>query len=189
LHPLKIVVVDITPELAPSLVHFLDQAVGKNYYQEKDIFEICKKSQKNGVNCSLALVDESGEVLGARITYPPGNWSKGRGQGLSPHLWKTKMEETAYFQSLFIAEKLTGMGWGPKLSLLSIDRLKKIGAKAVVCHSWIDSPNQTSQRYLKKLGFEPLVKYPLYWSKVDYNCTVCLKPPCQCTAEECILYL
>ncbi|MCB0393180.1 MAG: GNAT family N-acetyltransferase [Bdellovibrionales bacterium] len=174
--------------MIPDLVSFLDRAIGENYYSASELREILKKSEKEGMMCSLAVVDEDGKVWGARISYPPGKWKKGKGESLSPHLWKTKMEETAYFQSLFVDPELSGQGWGPKLSLESIDRLKRVGAKAVVCHSWVESPNQSSIRYLTKMGFEPLVRYPLYWTKVNYVCTVCGPPPCQCTAEECILY-
>ena len=61
--------------------------------------------------------------------------------------------------------------------------------QAVVAHSWKESPNNSSMKYLEKLGFLPVGEHPLFWSEVDYDCTRCGKPPCQCTATEMILYL
>ena len=170
----------------PQLKQFADQAIGSGYYSIAELEDIFKKSQLNGKMCSLLLIGESSEIQGLRLTYPPGNWQKGKGRHLSPHLWKVPVESTAYFQSLFLASEVQGQGWGEKLSLASIEILKNLGAKAVVCHSWVESPGNSSSKYLLRLGFLPLIRYPNYWKEVDYVCTRCGKP-CLCTAEEMIL--
>lgn len=167
---------------------FTDRAIGTNYYSSEELQEIYKKSLKNGQECTLVLEDEKGEVRGVRITYPPGNWEKGKGKGLNPQLWQVPLADTAYFQSLFVDPTLTGGGWGKKLSFEAIEILRKLGAKAIVTHSWKESPHDSSGRYLRALGFRLVATHPLYWKEVDYVCTRCGKP-CVCTAEEMIHYL
>jgi GNAT superfamily N-acetyltransferase len=173
---------------------FTDLAIGAGYYSEAELKDIFHRSSSNGVMCSFLLVgagpttaageSSAGEILGVRFTYPPGNWSHGKGEGLSPDQWPQAKSETAYFQSLFLSDKIQGQGYGSKLSQASIDVLKEIGAKGVVCHSWKESPGGSSTKYLEKMGFQKIKEHPLYWQHVDYNCTRCLKPPCQCTAIE-----
>lgn len=166
---------------------FTDVTIGKNYYSLSELEEIFKRSRKHSVMCSFVL-SRGHEILGVRISYPPGLWDHGKGQGLRPDLWKSPIDQVAYFQSLFIAEALQGQGWGKKMSLAAIEALKKSGAKAVVCHAWCESPNDSSRRYLRSLGFEKVATHPFYWKQVDYVCTRCGKP-CLCTADEMIKYL
>lgn len=180
----------------PKLKAFTDQAIGEGYYSFAELEDIFKRSCVNGDTtkmCSLLLKSKPApkadpstgdEIFGVRFTYPPGNWNHGKGRGLNPEKWPHALKDTAYFQSLFLSEKIQGKGWGSKLSEASIAVLKKIGAKGVVCHSWKESPGNSSSKYLLKMGFKPISEHPLYWSEVDYNCTRCLKPPCQCTAIE-----
>lgn len=168
---------------------FTDREIGAGYYSAQELEEIFNRSQKNGVMCSLVLDRGEGEIGGVRISYPPGNWESGKGKGLHPEKWPHSKDETAYFQSLFLAGDLQGQGWGGKLSQAALKILKDSGAKGVVCHSWKESPNNSSTKYLLKLGFMTIADHPLYWKDVNYNCTRCLKPPCQCTAQEMYLDL
>lgn len=179
----------LLPRDKEALKLFTDQEIGEGYYSLSDLDDVLTRSQKKDVMCSYVLKNPVGAIAGVRFTYPPGQWSHGKGKGLKPELWPHAIEVTAYFQSLFISGSLQGQGWGGRLSEQSIQTLKEIGAKGIVCHSWKESPNDSSTRYLKKLGFEILAEHPLYWSEVDYNCTRCLKPPCQCTALEMYLNL
>jgi len=172
----------------PALKQFTDREIGSGYYTEAEIEEIFRKSQKNGHMCSFVL-KKNDEIFGVRFTYPPGNWSHGKGDGLSVDKWPFSLQDTAYFQSLFLSSKVQGQGWGGKLSAQAIQVLKEIGAKGIVCHSWKESPNNSSSKYLEKMGFEKIAEHPLYWQYVNYNCTICGKPPCQCTAIEMYLKL
>lgn len=172
-----------------AIRQFTDREIGAGYYSEKEVQDVFDRSSKNGVMCSLLLEDEYGEIRGVRISYPPGNWKHGKGKALSAGKWPYPVDQTAYFQSLFISNDLQGHGWGGRLSQESLYVLKEIGAKGVVCHSWKESPNDSSTRYLRKLGFELIEEHPEYWKDVDYNCTRCLKPPCKCTAQEMYLDL
>jgi L-amino acid N-acyltransferase YncA len=182
----------IRPLLAADLEairSFTDREIGAHYFSIKELEEIYSRSSRAGIMYSLVLVDEAGKIHGVRIAYPPGNWLKGKGHGLRPERWPHALEETGYFQSIFLASSLSGQGWGGRLSREALARLRAIGAKGVVCHSWKESPNNSSFRYLQKLGFSLIAEHSGYWQNVPYDCTRCLKPPCQCTAQEMYLDL
>jgi len=182
----------IRPILAadlPAIREFTDQEIGAGYYSQAELDEIFRRSQKKGVMFTLLLEDESKKIKGIRITYPPGQWEHGKGRGLVPSQWPHDFRQTAYFQSLFIAADLQGGGWGGKMSQRAIEILRGAGAKGIVCHSWKESPNNSSTRYLQKLGFKVIAEHKEYWRDVNYNCTRCLKPPCLCTAQEMYLDL
>jgi ribosomal protein S18 acetylase RimI-like enzyme len=172
-----------------SIRRFTDREIGAGYYNLDELQKIFERSVKNGTMCTLVLESDSGEIKGVRITYPPGQWEHGKGRGLQPERWPHPLHETGYFQSVFLAADLQGQGWGGKISRRALELLREVGARGVVCHSWKESPNNSSTRYLLKLGFEVVADHPFYWKDVNYNCTRCLKPPCQCTAQEMYLDL
>lgn len=175
-----------------AVKEFTDRAIGRNYYSLDELERIFERSLAPGgerpTMCSLVLENAAGGIQAIRITYPPGRWEKGKGKGLSPTLWDAPFAQTAYFQSLFVDPALTGQGWGKRLSERAIEILRGLGAAAIVCHSWKESPHDSSGRYLRGLGFRTVATHPLYWKDVDYVCTRCGKP-CLCTAEEMILPL
>lgn len=172
---------------ALQLKSFTDRVIGAGYYSVEELESKIQQSTVEG-RCTSFLLTDGKEILGLRLTFPPKAWSKGKGEQLSPHLWNVSPDNMAYFQSLFLDPSLTGQGWGAKLSQASIESLRKLGAKGIVCHSWKESPHNSSSRYLQKLGFKTVAEHPLYWKNVDYVCTRCGKP-CLCTAEEMVLYL
>jgi GNAT superfamily N-acetyltransferase len=169
---------------------FADQEIGEGYYTEAELIENQKKSvDQNGEISSFLLVDEiTDQVKGLRLAYPPGNWSHGKGSTQRDDLWPHKINETAYFQSLFLSADVQGQGWGPKLSQMSIDLFSKNHVKGIATHSWKESPHNSSVRYLEKVGFKTIIEHPLYWVNVDYVCTKDGKP-CRCTAVEMYLEL
>lgn len=166
---------------------FTDREIGKNYFSKKELEESFHKSQSQNVMCSFVLVDGE-EILGLRLAYPPGLWTQGKGKKICRDLWGVPLEKTAYFQSLFLARKVQGQGWGPRLSAASINAFKKLKAEAIVTHAWKESPNNSSIRYLTQQGFKPIATHPEYWIDVAYDC-VLDGHPCRCTAVEMILYL
>lgn len=166
---------------------FTERYIGLNYFTEEKLLEILAASKKNNIACSFVLEDSEG-IKGIRFTYPPTQWiDRHPSQPVHPDLWRVTIEQTGYFQSLFIAEAHRGYGWGQRLSMASIESLKMLGARAVVCHSWDESPHDSSRKYLLKLGYQPVVSIPKFWMAIDYECIRCGKP-CQCTATEMILY-
>ncbi len=172
-----------------KLKEFTDREIGVDYYSDSELKDIAQRSRLGGMMHSLVLVDREDRILGIRMTFPPGAWSSGKGRGLSPHLWPHRPDQTAYFQSLFLAVEIQGQGWGGKLSQTAIERLKSCGTLGIVCHSWKESPNNSSFRYLNKLGFKLVAEFTDYWSQISYHCTRCLAPPCRCTAQEMYLQL
>ena len=166
---------------------FTDDQVGRDYFSIQELTLMQKRSVKNGENSSFVLIDNY-QVKGLRLTFPHGNWMSGKGDRLSDHLWDYPIEKTAYFQSLYIHQDYQKQGWGKKLSVKAIDTLIAVGSKGVVCHSWMESPNGSSGKYLESLGFKSIAIYKNYWKNVDYTCPRCGKP-CLCTAEEMYLNL
>ena len=172
-----------------ELVLFTDREIGANYYSPAEWQNIFEKSLLKGKMFSLVLVDGENRVQGIRVSFPPGNWQSGKGEGLATHLWPHGQAETAYFQSIFLRRSVQGQGWGGMLSSASIALLREHGSKGIACHSWQESPHNSSTRYLLKLGFTAIRELPGYWANVPYDCVRCLRPPCQCTAIEMYLDL
>jgi len=176
-------------EDAEAVREFADKNIGAGYFTLEETIEMVKMSQKNGITTSFVL-EQNGVIKGIRLCFPPGNWIEKTGRDrIIPKLWNVPEESVGYFKSLFISDDFQGGGWGPKLSATSVDCLKLLGAQAIITHSWKESPNNSSVRYLQKMGFQIVGEHPLFWSKIPYDCTRCLKPPCQCTATEMIYYI
>lgn len=173
-----------------AFLQFTDKNIGDRYYSESDFLHLYDLSCYNGHALSYVLVDqENQQILGVRVTFPPPRWLQLESVPLFADQWNVPPESVAYFKSLFIDPKLQGQGWGPRLSQASLRDLIALDCQAVVAHSWKQSPNNSSQRYLEKLGFKVIGEHPMFWSELDYDCTLCGQPPCQCTATEMILYL
>lgn len=184
--PSRFQIEELKIEDLPALKDFADEHIGQGYYTSDEISDIFQRSQSQGRMCSFLLKKDQ-KIYGVRFTLAPNKWSHGKGNGLTMTQWPHPLQHTAYFQSLFLAPGAHGAGWGPKLSLRSISVLKELGALGVVCHSWKESPHNSSAKYLEKMGFQIIAEHPLYWQHINYNCTRCLKPPCQCTALEMYL--
>lgn len=169
---------------------FTDHQIGLGYYSIEELITNQKKSVSfSGLISSFLLVDEKdGSVKGLRLAYPPNNWKHGKGSELRSDLWPFAISDTAYFQSLFLSKDVQGQGFGPKLSKMSIDVFRKLGAKGIATHSWKESPHNSSVKYLESVGFKKIIEHPKYWAEVDYTCPRDGKP-CQCTAIEMYLTL
>jgi GNAT superfamily N-acetyltransferase len=179
---------ELKPQDFEAVLEFADINIGMNYFSHEKLEKIITASRKDGVDCSFVLEDDEG-LQGIRLTFPPGQWiDRDSRQPLHSELWKVPLSQAGYFQSLFIAKKCQGQGWGQRLSMASIENLKKLGARAVICHSWDESPGNSSRKYLDSLGFEPVISIPNYWKCIDYECTRCGKP-CLCTATEMVFYI
>lgn len=167
---------------------FTDKWIGENYFSLDELQKIFEWSEKDGQTASFLAVD--GETIaGARLTYAPGVWINPETRGLSSELWKTTTGQTAYFKSLFVSGDYQQKGIGKKLSETSIQVLRDMGAEAILCHSWLESPGNSSQKYLQKMGFETVKEHKKFWFPIDYECTRCSPDRCVCTAMEMIKYL
>lgn len=173
------------PQDVPGVKAFTDRWIGQNYYAEEELLEIHGLSVAHELNASF-IAWEKDDVVGVRLTYAPGSWPQKSPRGLTPGRWPVPTHQMAYFKSLFVHEDYQQQGLGRELSGLSLETLKKMGARAVLCHSWLESPGNSSQRYLLRMGFSALQEHPLFWNPIDYECTRCCPKRCVCTAVEMV---
>lgn len=181
-------IVNFELEHIDKLKQFSDREIGRDYFSIEELKEIHKLSHKNGLNASFLLLDEVDEIKGMRLTFAPGNWLEKIDRKTAED-WEVNPEDVAYFKTIFLCKNIKGKGWGNKLSSKSIKVLKQMKAKGIVCHSWKESPNNSSFRYLSRLGFTIVAEHENFWKPYDYECVRCGKPPCLCTATEMILKL
>ena len=164
-----------------------DKLVGVGYYPPSLVADYMDQSTSEaGMFSYVASLDD--RLVAFRFVLPPGRWEHGRGRGLSVDRWPAPLTDSAYFQSCFVDDGVMGQGIGRKLAWRALWDLKESGARAVVAHSWKESPHGSSLRYLERLGFQAVDEHPEYWKEVDYHCRRC-GSPCLCTAVEMVLDL
>lgn len=172
------------------LKRFTDRWIGEGYFTKEQLREACIKGIKEDLNAGfIATVKE--KIVGVRISYAPGEWiNKHTITTLSPGAWGIDIPDVAYFKSMFVHERFQQQGIGSKLSRLSIEQLKLMGAKAIVCHAWVESPGNSSRKYLQKMGFKEINQHKNFWYFVNYQCPRCgHNERCTCTAAEMMLIL
>lgn len=167
---------------------FGDRWIGTGYFSDDELLEIYQASLFEGQSVSY-LAYKAQQLVGIRLSLAPKRWDKLITKGLSEGKWRVSRAEVGYFKSLFIASSAQGQGLGKKLSELSQFGLENAGAKAILCHSWLESPKNSSYNYLTSFGFELVTEHEKYWYDVDYHCTRCGPQKCICTAAEMIKYL
>jgi ribosomal protein S18 acetylase RimI-like enzyme len=164
---------------------FTDKWIGSNYFSTVELQAILKKSIKSLKTVSLVAFHGK-ELAAVRLTYAPGKWINESTPGLTKEAWNVDTLDIAYFKSLFVSGNYQQQGLGKTLSNQSIELLKEMGAKAILCHSWLESPGNSSQKYLKRMGFSDVKTHEKFWYPVDYHCTRCGPSKCICTAIEMI---
>jgi GNAT superfamily N-acetyltransferase len=169
------------------ILAFTDLWIGRGYFSEEELDLIIELSE--GTSFVAEAQTSNKELLGVRLSIAPGRIMKLGLKDLSIDQWPVAPEKMAYFKSLFVVESAQGQGIGRSLSNCSIAALQKIGAKAIACHSWLESPQDSSRKYLSKLGFQELRQHSKYWYDVDYECTRCGNNKCICTAVEMVKVL
>lgn len=185
--PIQILPIEL--EDLDQLKTFTDREIGTGYFSLKELEQIREQSliqlpSGEILNCSFKLV-QAKKILGVRLAFGPGRWTRGKGKGLRPDLWGVPQDRAGYFQSLFLSEDVRGQGFGPKLSKATEAVFLQAGAQAIVTHAWKESPDNSSIRYLTQAGFKPVAEHPEYWKDVDYECTHDGRP-CRCTAVEMV---
>jgi len=167
-----------------AVVAVAEASAGVGYYDAATVASYLQRSR--GARGSFAYVArQATRVVGFRFSFPPGSWAKGRGAALHPSRWGAATSEAAYFQSCFVHPDYTARGIGRRLATRALADLRDAGAVVVVAHSWLQSPHQSSRRYLERLGFRAVATCPDYWIDVDYTCPRCGRP-CRCTAVEMV---
>jgi len=127
-------IVPLTPLDFKKLQTFCDVQIGPGYFKEVDIVHLFELGYKDDLQASFVAKDQHDLMVAARLTYAPG-WTKKKGRGITPDLWKVPENTVGYFKSLFVDDKHQKKGLGGKLSRKSIEILKKQKAQAIVCHS------------------------------------------------------
>ena len=97
---------------------FTDKWIGKDYFKLDDLNDVLRCSSLKNLNASLGAWQKK-ELVGIRLTFAPGLWSKKYSKGITPKEWNVSIEEVGYFKSLFIAKDYQGEGLGQKLSMES----------------------------------------------------------------------
>jgi hypothetical protein len=166
---------------------FTDKWIGTNYFSLSDLDKIHQQSCLLGKNASLLAFDDK-QLVGVRLSLAPNQWVNSSSK-ISPQLWSVDPKCVAYFKSLFIHDSYRKKGLGPLMSSKSEEILVQMGAKAILTHSWLESPNNSSQEYLLKYHFIELARHSLFWNDIDYLCTRCAPRRCECTAVEMIKYI
>ncbi len=171
-----------------KFLSFSDLFIGKNYFNENNFNKLLELSTLQNLTASFVLLDTKSEIIGVRVTYVPGKWMN---EISMTHLKNINVQnkEIAYFKSLFIHKQHQGKGYGPMLTNKSMQVLKQMGAKAILTHSWLESPNNSSVKYLENMGFQQLGLVKNFWIDFDYTCSGCGLQNCTCTAVEMILML
>lgn len=181
---------NISPKDLDKILRFTDRWIGKGYFQKDELRVTLLKGIKDDLNANfIAVIDD--KIIGVRICFAPGEWINIKDlRGLSPGSWGVDMDKIAYFKSLFIHDKYQGKGIGSKLSRLAIEKLKQMGAEAILAHAWQESPEDSSRKYMSKMGFRQVADHRKFWYLVDYECTRCgADERCICTASEMVLTL
>jgi ribosomal protein S18 acetylase RimI-like enzyme len=93
-------------------------------------------------------------------------------------------------RTVAVADSRRGRGVGTRLAKAAIDRLRKLGATAIVTVGWADSNGCHIAGLVKALGFEELATLENYWKKdstsKQYDCPTCGNP-CKCQAKLFLL--
>tara|TARA_B100000749_G_scaffold280771_1_gene278569 strand:- start:54557 stop:55162 length:606 start_codon:yes stop_codon:yes gene_type:complete len=181
-------------KIAPLDLHFEDQLIaftdlcfGARFYSKQDLRTVFEYSHCQGKNASLVAWDGT-KIVGIRFTFAPySNWDVLFGQNkILPENWGFPEETAAYFKTLSVHPDYQMQGLGSRLSRASIGILKEMKASCIVSHSWKESPGNSSLKYFSKMNFKPIGEHPMFWANIDYDCTLCKKPPCRCTSVEMI---
>lgn len=177
----------LSPKYFQDIIKFTDKEIGLNYFDESSLWELYNQSQTHFGSTSFVAYDEE-KIVAIRLTRMHGcGWINTK--KTNKEKWNANSDKVAYFQSLFVDPAYQNHGLGSQLSLKSIEVLKLAGAEAIVSHSHVESPNNSSFKYLSKLGFKEVKFFKHYWKHIDYFCSACHKNPCECSAIEMILYL
>ncbi len=178
-------IIPLAPSHWPKVVSLADAVLGLNYITLEDLNNNFSKKNETNAQCSFVLTSlDRSKLFGFRLTFAPNFWPQSLiDKSLTP---SQDLSQVAYFKTIVVDPALQGQGWGPKLTSASTQSLKKMGANAIICHSWKESPNNSSTKYLQKMGFSPVGEVKNFWQDKDYDCVLCHPLKCFCTAIEMI---
>ena len=95
-------------------------------------------------------------------------------------------EKVGYLDSLAVNQDYTGKGIGTLLLKNTILKLKENNINFVLMAAWKNITEVNIKALAKKEGFKEEFEIKNFWSedsiKEKFDCTVCGKPPCLCSA-------
>ena len=159
---------------------------GGGYINLVNLNEWIQKGTKNNINSSFVAYDGD-KLVGFRITFAAEQWHID--EWCSTEKWNIPTLNVCYFKCNSVDKHYRGYGIGSKLLYLSIEAVKKQGAKAGVSHLWMESPGNSAVKYFTKCGGKLIKEHPDRWlesSLQGYDCTIC-DIECHCTAAEMII--
>ncbi|GAB2914359.1 GNAT family N-acetyltransferase [Rheinheimera gaetbuli] len=177
--------IPLDPDNFSAVIALANQVHGDNYLDSVSLQQMYLQGIKLGLNASLVAVDESGEVVGYRLSFAPGQWQ--RDEWCSPELWSVLPDDMAYFKSVAVAPSMRGKGVASALLKASARILVLQGAGAGLAHIWRESPGNAAERYFSYAGAALLKVHPLRWRHLSetagYICPLC-GLLCSCSAAE-----
>lgn len=173
------------------ILEFSDKCIGKNYFQKSELRQILLRGQVENLNASLVAVDHDDNIIGVRLTMAPEEWHEDENYSafIQPHKWKVPTNQVAYLKIIFVSKKFQNLGIEKELSERSIEILKKMGAKAIICHSSLERFKSSSKEYLLGMKYQTIATHQLFWFYKNYQCSECTPLQCSCQTEEMIKYL
>lgn len=132
------------------------------------------------------------QVVGILLAYSPGTWieySTDRFKaGLTFKSLNCPIDNISYLKTCLVHSDYQNKGLGEFLFNKMLCTLREMGSQAVLCHSWKESPSNSSQRFFLKIGFKKIKEHPNLWCehKIDFICSHCRCFCCTCTAVEMI---
>ena len=192
MNPIKISAADIeyramTEGDFAKIIALGNSVHGDGYLDTENIAQWHQRGLKDELNASFVAYYKE-RLIGFRISFAPGKFNLDK--WYSPQLWKTTVDQTAYFKCNTVDADYRGLGIGSKLLTLAKEVLIKQGAQAGVSHLWRQSPGNSAVGYFTKCGGELIKDHPDKWyadSVAGYECTLCARD-CHCVAAEMIIY-
>lgn len=176
---------EMTPEHLADVVWLANLVHGANYLSNEEAEQFLERGQKNGINCCfVAFIDE--ELVGFRIAFAPSKWNIDK--WCTPELWPAEPDKIGYFKCNTVHEDYRARSIGSNLMRLSMDAIKRQGAAAGICHTWMQSPGNSAYLYITKVGGEQIKLHKGKWAIEDYHCPVC-NGFCSCEAAEMLVKL
>ena len=167
------------------VIELANQVHGDNYLDENSLSQMQQQGLRDGLNASFVALDDSGRVVGYRLSFAPGQWEFDK--WCSTALWSVAGSRMAYFKSVAISPSMRGRGIASALINASIDVLKQQGAYAGLAHIWRESPGNAAERYFSRAGGKLVKVHPERWrhlsETIGYHCPVC-GSVCLCSAAE-----
>ena len=177
----------LTPEYFSAVIDLGNRVHGDNYLNANSIRKLYQDSLSNEINASWVAISHE-QVIGFRLTQAASTWQIDR--WCSPSLWDIPEQQVCYFKCNTVDVNFRGHGLGSKLLKLSIEQVKKQGAKAGLAHIWLASPGNSAFRYFSKSGGVVVKEHPGKWQDLSvrdgYCCPVC-PGVCECVAAEMLL--